>query len=448
MPKFQQRRLLYFVPLFVIAALVSGQEGPGGDKPTDPEKTGPKKDAEAKKPAPEPKAREIKIALSAISPSDEARLGYSKPKVVALETSVPRFLFEVPELKTTDPLFFRVSLGETKGVPFYGALDKSGKTDQYDLLYLDRNRDLDLTNDGPPVEARIRTIYTTGQKLVEFLAVELDLPYAQFGKEGKEPYAAVLYCIVDPKKRPITIQIERDGWREGTCDLGGGKIYRMVMVDDDSDGQYTTSDSWTLMPDTADRKAMLRPDATRSMLFPAWSADEKLTIEVKSVSPSGREAVIVAKKAKETEHVFFMRIAKQRQSPEERALDIDPLRPKATKSQSIDWIKGRDAKFAIQIAASPNVQKPVLLFFGTNTNRMSVFMDKYTFRDREVVTLAKRFVCARIDVAKLKADMKNYSVDAAPVVVVLTHKGVEIARDRAGFRKPREFAAFLKSTLR
>lgn len=434
------RRFLSLIPLLAIAALVSGQEGPT------PEKKPEKK--EAKRPAAPVAPIEVKVALASKKPSGATRLGYSNPKVIALETSVPRFLFEVPEFRSKEPLFFRMSLGETKGVPFYGALDQSGKTGQYDVLYLDRDRDLDLTNDGAPVEARIRTVFSTGEKLIEFLDLSLDLPYSQFGKEGKEQYAAVVYCIVSGKKRPLTIQVERDGWREGTAKLADGKTYRMLMIDDDSDGQYTTSDSWTFMPEATPLTDMLMADATRSMLFPAWSADDKLTLEVKSVDPSGREAVLLVKSAKETERAYFLRIAKSRQSVEEKSLDIDPLRPKAGKSQKVDWLVGRDTKYALQIAASPNVQKPVLLFFGSNRNRLSVFMDKYTFRDREVVTLCKRFVCARIDAGKLKADMRKYNVEAVPIVVVLTHKGVEIARDRAGFRKPRDFAAFLKSTLR
>jgi len=437
------RRFLYLVPLFAVAALVLAQE-----EPAEPEAKEPDKAPAPVKPAAPVKPIEVKVAMSAQKAREGARIGYSKPRVIALESSVPRFLFEIPKFNAKEPLFFRISLGETKGQPFYGALDKSGKTDQYDLLYLDRDRDTDLTNDGEPLEARIRTVFSTGQKLIEFLGIDLELPYAQAGETAKEPYTAVLFCMVEGKKRPLTVQIERDGWREGTVILPDGKTYRMLMMDDDSDGQYTTSDSWALMPEKTPLMDMLMPDATRSMLFPAWNGDDKLTIDVKSVDPTGREAVLLVKPAKETERAFFMRIAKQRQSPEERALDIDPLRPKITDTQKIDWIKGREAAYAIGIANSPNVQKPVLLFFGANTNRMSVFMDKYTFRDREVAALAKRFVCARIDTLQFKGDMKKYNVEAVPIVVVLTQKGAEITRDRAGFRKPREFAAFLKSALR
>jgi len=434
---FANRLLVSLLAFGVLIGTVIGDDEP---------EQAPEKKAEAL-----PKATtkgEIKVTLAPRHPSDAARLGYSRARSLLLETNAPRFLFEIPDFKTREPLFFRAALGETKGVPFYGALDQSGKTGLYDLLYLDRNRDLDLTNDGAPLEARVRTIFSADQKMVEFVDVKLDLPYTLFGKEGKEPYSAVLFFMVVKNKRPTTIQLERDGWREGVVEMMDGRKYRMVMLDDDSDGQYTTSDNWALRPETTKIADMLFLDATRSMLFPAWNEDQRWRIDVKSVDSGGREAVLLFEPAKETEQDFFARIAKSRQSPQERALDIDPLRPKATSNQKIDWLTGRDDKYAIQIAGSPNVQRPVLLFFGTNTNQMSVAMDTYTFRDREVVTLSKRFVCARIDTAKLKGVMKKYNVDAVPVVIALTQKGVEIARDRAGFRKPRDFAAFMKSALR
>ena len=437
------RMLVSLLAFGVLAGTVAGD-----DAPPSPE---PEKKKSKEKPAKLPKATtsgEIKVTLTPAHPSDKATIDYSKARALALETSAPRFLFEVPKFRTKEPLYFRVTLGETKGVPFYGALDESGTTGFYDLLYLDRNRDLDLSNDGEPLKAQVRTIFSQDQKLVEFVKIKLDLPYTQFGKEGTEPYSAVIFYMPTKKKRPITIQIERDGWREGVVEMMDGTKYRMVMVDDDSDGQYTTSDAWTLLPETTPVREMLYVDATRSMLFPSWNVDQRWRIDVKSLDAGGREATLVFEPAKENELAFFARIAKARQSPQERALDIDPLRPKATGTHKVDWIKGRDDKFAIQIAGSPNVNLPVLLFFGVNTNRMSVSMDTYTFRDREVVALSKRFVCARIDASKMQAVMKKYNVDAIPVVIVLTSKGVEIRRDRAGFRKPRDFAAFMKAALR
>jgi len=414
--------------LVVFAALVFAQDG--------------KKEEAAAEPS------EIEVSLDAGKPGDSARIGYSKARSLAIETSVPRFLFEIPEFRAEEPLFFRVALGETKGVPFYGALDKSGKTDHFDLLYLDRDRDLDLTNDGEPVEARLRKLFSTEQRLVEFLGVQLDLPYNRAGEESKEPYACVFFYLVDGKKRPLTLQVERDGWRQGTVELKDGNTYRLVMVDDDSDGQYTTGDSWTLRPESEELARMLGPDATRSMLFPSWSADQKWTIDVKSVDKGGQKLVLVQKPAKESEHDFFLRIAKQRQPPEEKALGIDPLRPKAAANHTVDWIEGRGVAYAQQIANSPNVQKPVLAFFASNANRFSVLMDKYSFRDREVVTLAKRFVCVKIDAANMKGDMQKLGVDRIPMIVFLTRKGEEIRRAGPGFLKPRNLADAMKDALR
>ena len=432
------RKLLPLFPLVVIVALAVAQEGPDEQPEAQP----------AQQPEAQPEPVEFTVKLEAARPSDEARLGYSKARTIALETSVPRFLFEVPDFRSKEPLFFRVTLGETKGVPYYGALDQSGATGHYDLLYLDKDRDLDLTNDGKPIEARIRTLFSSDQKLVEFLGISLDLPYNHSGAEVHEPYQCVFFFMAAGKKRPLTVQVERDAWREGIVALKDGKSYRVVLVDDDSDGQYTTSDTWTLREESVPRKQLLETDATRSMLFPSWSADQKWTIDVKSVDAAGRQMVLIGKPAKETEHDFFLRIAKQRQPPEEKALDIDPLRPKATDNQQVDWIEGRGAAYALQIAASPTVKKPVLLFFASNANPLSVQMDKYAFRDREVVALAKRFVCARIDATKMKGDMDKYRVDRIPILVFLTQDGVEISRTGAGFIKPRNLAADMKAALR
>ncbi|MHC4818137.1 MAG: hypothetical protein ACYTF8_08795, partial [Planctomycetota bacterium] len=180
---------------------------------------------------------EVEIALKAGVPG-ETRLGYSSGRRMEVESTVPRFLFEIPEFKAKDPLFFRISLGETKGVPFYGALDRTPAGIYHDVLHIDKNRDLDLTNDGDPVPARVRTIWTDETKIVEFLNVTLDLPYTVDGKEHKEPYTCVFFFFLEKgKKVPTALLVERDGWREGMLTVDG-KLYAIALVDDDSDGQY------------------------------------------------------------------------------------------------------------------------------------------------------------------------------------------------------------------
>jgi hypothetical protein len=391
--------------------------------------------------------KDLTITLAPGLPKAGEKLGYSKPRDLEIETTAPRFLWELPKFVDPHPLFFRLSLGETKGTPFYGALDREKDVAYHGLLYLDRNRDLDLTNDGPPVKANVRGLAADEAKLVEFLDLKLDLPYALEGKEMSETYACVLFFVTDEKEpTPKRLLVERDGWREGMVSVEG-EGYQLALVDDDSDGQFSTGDSWALLPATTPKRELLLGDATRTMLFPAWTADQKWMVEVKSIDPAGRTAALRISPAKESEREYFLRVATQRQSEEEKQLNLDPLRPKASDGDTINWLLGKDAAYALEIAGKANVGKPVLLEFTSPACIWCARMERYTFRDREVVGLARRFVCARLPFAQGADDTKKYNIEGTPTYVLLAKDGTEIAR-HAGFLRPTEFAPWLKAALR
>jgi len=396
--------------------------------------------------ADETPTEDVVVALAPGLPGDAGKLGYSSPRKLEIEATAPRFIMEIPKFKDPAPFFFRLTLGETKGIPYYGAVDRE-EGQPYNLLYLDRNRDLDLTNDGPPVRANVRNLATSEAKLVEFLDLKLELPYLVDGKEVTETYACVLFFLSEkPEETPRTLLVERDGWREGKVSVGG-QDFEIVLVDDDSDGQFATGDSWAVRPVGTPKSELLDTDATRSMLFPSWTKDQKWTVEVKAVDPAGRTATLRVSPAKETEMDYFLRVAQQRQSPEEKELKLDPLRPKASAEDKIDWIEGQDADYALQIARSPIVKRPVLLEFWSPACPWCAKMAQYTFRDREVVALGKRFVCARIGFNKGTADAKKYRVEGTPTYVILDLNGAEVAR-QSGFLRPTDFAKWLKGALR
>ena len=421
------RVMRYLLPLLVLTGWIRGDEGT-------PDKS-----------APPGAVQKIRVELKAVVPDEKTKIEYSKPKPMVVERTVPRFVFEVPKFKAKDPLFFRIKLGETKGIPFYAALDRSPETGFYDSLYIDLDRDLDLTNDGEPIKAKLSTMaFDTKRKLAEFLELDLPLSYTIDGKEVKENYRCAVFFFIEGKDAPLTVQVERDSWREGTVSIGG-KDYIAAVLDDDSDGQYSTGDSWVLRPVEKGREGLMSIDATRSMLFPAWSEDQKLTAEVASVDPAGRFATLEIGPAKETEREFFVRVARQRQTPEERQLDIDPLRPKAAATEKVQWIAGQDIEYARDIAAK--VKKRVLIdFFG----RRCVWcrrMNLYSFRDREIVELCKRFVCIKMEWKEGTPLARKWDVGGTPTYLVLEPDGTEVAR-QPGFQKPSLFAGFLKSALR
>ena len=294
---------------------------------------------------------ERNVRLQAAVPGEDRKLGYPAPRSFVLETTAPRFLFEIPKFHAKDPAFFRVSFGETKGVPFFGALDRSPDSGLLDLLYLDKNRDLDLTNDGGPVRGSVRSLWSGRGQLIDFAGLTLRVPYNVEGKETTEVYACVLYHVVKPGEEPRTIQAERDGWRQADVAVGGAP-YRLILVDDNSDGLFTVSDSWTLVPGAElERVPVIIEDMMRSLRFLSWTADQKLTVEITAVDPAGRDAKLRIKAATESEQDYFARIARKAQSPEERQLRIDPLRPKASGNEKVDWLTGKDAQYAIDIGA-------------------------------------------------------------------------------------------------
>ena len=151
-----------------------------------------------------------------------------------------------------------------------------------------------------------------------------------------------------------------------------------------------------------------------------------------------------ASPAQATEEQFLLRMYRKRQSPLERQLDINPLRPKASKNQKIDWLTGKEIRYALEIAQ--NLDKRVLVQFG-GRDQGSTRLAQFTYRDREVVDLAKRFVCIFVPFKKGSDAVDKYNIAGSPTCHVLDNDGTEITR-QTGFIKPTVFAAFLKSGQR
>lgn len=382
-------------------------------------------------------AETLRIDLKAGDPKSVPGYGAARP--VAVETTIPRLVFDTPRFHAKDPLFLRIALGGTKDVPFFCALDRSTDSGLHDLLHLDRDRDLDLTNDGEPVRGTVREVL--GNTLVEFTAIEVAVPYALDGKEVREPYRLAIFYFAEAGKVPVTVQVERDGWRSGTATFAG-KPVEVALLDDDSDGQFTSGDSWAAGEPGS---PLLAREATRSMSHPCWAPGGEQWLRVKEVDPAGRFVTVEVAPAEEKEHDYWLRIARARQTPEERELGIDPMRPKADPKETIDWLVDRPVARGLEIGEK--VDKPLLVEFFAPDCVWCVRMARYTFRDREVVNLCDRYVCQRVLFGPASDDTRKYSVEGTPTYVIFGKDGKEIAR-QSGFLAPDKFAEWLKKALR
>lgn len=385
----------------------------------------------------------LTVALAPAFPEGKVAIGYGAARPLAVETSVPRFLMEVPALRAKDAFFARFSLGEGEGAPFYVALDRSEGGTHHDRLYVDRNRDLDLTDDGAPLAAAVRP-GPEGRRLVEFPPFELALRYEIEGAVVNETYRGAIFYEGGGDRPPATIYFERDGWREGTAKLDGTD-YRIVVIDDDSDGLFTASDSWVLLPADAPREGMLSDLRTRAIGYPCWIADQKRVVEIATLDRAGRTAALRVADATESERDYFVRIRSKSLTPEERELQIDPLRPKARPDQKVAWLEGKELQYALDIGAK--VKKRVLVEFTAPGCIWCDRMERFTFRDREVYELTRQLVCIRLPYVPGAGDAARFGVQGTPTYLVLDAAGKEVAR-QAGFLAPTQFAAFLEKAVR
>jgi len=391
-----------------------------------------------------PSAEEpVVVELEAASPEPGVQIGYGAARRLAVETTVPRFLLEIPSLRAKDGLFARLTLGGAEGVPVYVALDRSEGGTHHDRLYVDRNRDLDLTNDGEPLKAELHTT-ARGDKLVEFPAVDLSLSYSIEGVAAKESYRGVVFYEGSGDRAPGVLYFERDGWREGVVAIEGVD-YRVAILDDDSDGIYSTSDSWTVRRADEPRAGMLADGRPRAIGFPCWIADQKRTVEVATIDRAGRSATLRAAEAKETEREYFLRVRAKSLTPEERELQIDPFRPRVRPDQNLTWIEGKEIQYSLDVG--DKVKKRILIEFTAPDCVWCDRMQRLTFRDREVYDLCRQLVCGRIAYTAGAGDSARYGVQGTPTYLVLDASGKELAR-QTGFANPTVFAEFLKKALR
>jgi hypothetical protein len=385
----------------------------------------------------------LSVALAPAVPEGGVAVGYGAARPIAVETSVPRFLMEVPALRARDACFARLSLGGAEGGPFYLALDRSEGGTHHDRLYIDRNRDLDLTNDGDPLAAVVRS-GPEERRLVEFPPFDLAVRYEIEGTVASETYRGAIFYEGGGDRPPTTLYFERDGWREGTAKLDGIE-YRIAVVDDDSDGLFTTSDSWVFQPADAPREGMLSDLRTRAIGYPCWIAGQKRVVEIVTLDRAGRTAALRVADATESERDFFVRVRSKSLTPEERELRIDPLRPRARPDQKVAWLQGKELQYALDIAAK--VRKRVLVEFTAPDCVWCDRMERLTFRDREVYELTRQLVCIRLPYVPGMGDSARFGVQGTPTYLVLDAAGKEVAR-QAGFLEPTRFASFLEKAVR
>ena len=111
-------------------------------------------------------------------------------------------------------------------------------------------------------------------------------------------------------------------------------------------------------------------------------------------------------------------------------------------SYAIDWIYSFDGG----LEQAKEQDKPIMIdFYGESCSWCDV-LDKKTYTDKEVNSLAEKFICIKIDVYKNRQVTNKYKIQGLPTIVFLNNNAEEIERI-IGYRGPSPFVEIMRKVI-
>jgi len=207
---------------------------------------------------------------------------YYVPYRISLTTTPAESALTLPQFNTTTPKFGYLHLGNSDDPVISIALDENPGSS---LLYVDRNNNEDLTDDGDPAWDEENRAYRSKEVLI-------DVGYGTGANTLSVPYPVVLYRYKN--RLPDAVIAYRNGLRKGAVMLADSS-YKIALLDDDLDGLFDDRDAGTLIIDR-NSDGVLDGSADSDELYPlnASFVVGPGAYRIKSVSQSGDRVVIVA----------------------------------------------------------------------------------------------------------------------------------------------------------
>ncbi len=307
-----------------------------------------------------------------------------------------------------------------------------------------------------PVTGRARTDQAEGTMMVDFRDVaaggtRIDVRLFYKGLELRE-------AILQPAYH-----------RRGKVALAGA-VRELILVDANGNGRYNDpADRWIALRAGARRSGSLRGPAAALLSEPQIPfRDDGRAFHVEKVAPDGSAATLVlAPATKSLKEVLARRYAEVRRAHFRRfrreaavfATKHDLTGPRVKKPAGWLRLTLNEAK-----RRAKEARKPLLVFYFAETNVASYRYDYYTFPDKEVDALLRRFVLVKIDTekdpeasygrsgARLLPALIPYDKDGDKLEFKLMHRRpngdvdnlVEPESMVSGWQRPQEFSVNLK----
>jgi Thioredoxin-like len=374
-----------------------------------------------------------RVKLERKYPSPTSRpFAPERPMQIQLTAGPPSPITQPPTFRSQKPLYGMIRLG--RGGRQMVIFDQSAPaTAIYDLLWIDRNRDLAFAGEQEvePIQGVVVTDPEFGVEYVEFTAVRIDVYYGvridEAGVEfpdveslaftfyGRHPHAGAL----------SSISMIAASWMEGNVEIDG-LLGRVVVFDEMARGIHAVGESrWTLLELAADAPL---PDGVTLTSSKIPLRLGRKPYRLTALDPEGRLAEV----GEETEAGALQAL-----------LDNDPLQsepPRPFASEPVEWL----ADFDAAEAKAKSLGKPLCVLYTADWSQHARLLAERSLVDEEVARLLReKFVCVKLNPALARSTAVRHGAMLVPTMVFIDRDGNVL--DRAiGYRQPRLLADDLR----
>jgi thiol-disulfide isomerase/thioredoxin len=325
-----------------------------------------------------------------------------------------------------------VGPNEKSWLPILVGADSAHPSD-LTTLFVDRNRNGDFTDDGPPLTATPAQNAKTKAWWSSINKVEFAIPY---GSGASQQYLVNFWSVRDDTAgAPAIIRYSVGSWREGTATVNGVPVYVAMM--DDNDAMFTRKDMWAVLAtgDSAAEKRVLSIDEARAanrLMFVTTPGGDQ-AVEFRNVAPDGSWIELAP--------IVRPGLTKASDRSPDDLLKEERVRPRAT--QDFSWNHGTPG-FDAAVATARKANKKIILDFEATWCGPCHTMDQWIWNDAEVAAaLNADYVGVKIDVDLEPSLVKRFKTTGYPTMILLDSSGKEIRRV-SEYQSSKRMLAFLR----
>jgi thiol-disulfide isomerase/thioredoxin len=317
----------------------------------------------------------------------------------------------------------KIYLGPNEPSPILARLEKSNNSKNYDILKIDKNRNVSFEeNEILNTKPRIRR-GKTWSSFSTIIDVSVTDPWT--GNPTINPYSMSLWYVEDPKeeKQDKVLRFSRRWWLEGKTRINQTDC--LVLVSEmKMDGIIDENDRWALA-DVNEPEAPYLSKNTQLITQHAWLGNNAYRIT--EIHPSGRKLTIEPHDPNITKEEDL-----KRRDPYSEDREV------ARSGKTVTFL--HDFKKAEALARKEN--KPLFMVFEATWCGPCKIMDRLVYTADVVVKAAENIISVKVDGDKHPELKKQFKGGGYPTMILLTAQGEELKRT-SGYCGVKEMAVFL-----